>query len=141
MTFYRPYARARKRDRVSLAAFNLELSFQIGSEPEVTQRRRLLLVTEAFKSIADQDDRLASWHVHPLNPEGWVTVRAVICAARPDEAALLGEKWMSIAISAANLADDPAAARLPQQRSLTELLMQPSPMANLTSRVGNHAAP
>ena len=43
--------------------------------------------------------------------------------------------------SAANLADDPAAARLPQQRSLTELLMQPSPMANLTSRVGNHAAP
>ncbi len=140
MTFSRPFGRGRKRDRAGLVGFNLDLSFQVEPASDVTQRRRLLLVTEAFKSIADRDERLASWCVLPLEPEGWVHVRAVICAERPDEAAALSEKWMSVAISAANLADYPAAARLPRQRTQAERLTQPGPLATLTEHVGTDAS-
>lgn len=105
--------------RTAETGFNLELAFQLTAEPTITQRRRLTLVTEAFKSIADRDRRLASYVVLPLQPDGWVHVRAVVCASQPGEAAELSEGWMSLAIAAANLADEADAARIPDQRRHT----------------------
>ena len=126
MTFLPRPGSARQRALNPSPVFNLELSFRLAPEPELTHRRRLLLVTEALKSIADRDDRLARWTVMPLQADGWVHVRAVVKASQPGEAAALSEQWMASAIAAANLADDPAAALLPDQRSASSLSAPPS---------------
>ena len=114
------------REHSPRIGFNLELSFQLAAEPHVTQRRRLVLITEAFKAIADRDDRLVSWFILPLQPDGWVQIRTVIGADQPGEAAALSETWMDSAIAAANLADDPAAARLPSPRTRTSVSTEPT---------------
>jgi|GEM_PF-1544892 hypothetical protein len=97
--------------------FNLELSFQLAPESSVAYGRRQLLVAEALKSIADRDPRLATWRVSPVLADGWVHTQAVIRADAPSDAIALSQKWMASAIAAANLAEDPAAARVPDQRS------------------------
>lgn len=106
--------------------FNLELSFQLAAEPLRTQRRRVVLITEALKAIADRDSRLVSWFILPIQSDGWVHIRTVICAEQPGEAASLSEVWMASAIAAANLADDPAAARLPAPRTHTSVTTDPT---------------
>ncbi|MFA7266682.1 MAG: hypothetical protein WC054_10255 [Candidatus Nanopelagicales bacterium] len=110
-----------RTQRSAEIGFNLELAFQLAHEPTITQRRRLALVTEAFRSIADRDRRLASCVILPLQEDGWVHICAVICARQPGEAAELSELWMAEAIAAANLADDPVAARVPDQRGHTSV--------------------
>ena len=100
-----------------LPIFNLELTFKLSPESALIHGRRQLLVAEALKSIADRDPRLSTWRVSPVQSDGWVDTLAVIRAEQPSEAVALSRKWMASAIAAANLAQDPAAARLPDQRS------------------------
>lgn len=124
----------RHRD-VDYGGYNIELAFRLADEPLVTRRRRLILVNEALKSIADRDERLVSWFVLPLQQDGWIHVRAVVCVAQPGEAAHLSEQWMASAIAAANLAEDPAAARLPDQRAGSVSAAHLVPFPTLTAQV------
>lgn len=135
MTFSNRSAASSGEVNERLPVFNLDLSFRLEPETTVTYRRRLVLVAEALKSIADRDARLASWFVLPVQSDGWVHVRAVIRAHQPGEAAELSERWMTSAISAANLAEDPAAARLPDQRADSSLATPFDSIATIASQV------
>lgn len=105
-----------RNDRQPSAAYNLELSFRLDEEDTVMRRRRLTLVSEALRAIQDRDERLLSWFLRPASSPDWVHIRAVVTVDHPGQAADLSEQWMATAISAANLADDADAARLPNQR-------------------------
>jgi hypothetical protein len=96
--------------------YNVDLAFTLEDEPDTQRRRRLVLIAEALKAIANADARLLTWNFVEPAADRWVHLRLVLTTTWPGEAAALSEEWMASAIAAANLASDSPAARVPAPR-------------------------
>ena len=87
MTFLSGPGQLRQRASTQSPVFNLELSFRLAPSRSSRTAARLLPVAEALGSIADRDDRLASWTVMPLRADGWVAI--AVAVSQPVRAAAL----------------------------------------------------
>lgn len=102
-----------------LVGYSVDLSFRISDvDDQIVRRRRVALVTEALREIERRDDRLRRWAIGPSSDPTWIHIQAVVEAAQPGQVAELSEEWMRSAISAANLATDPADGTIPVQREV-----------------------
>lgn len=121
------------------SAYNVDLAFTLEDEPDNQRRRRLVLIAEALKAIADSDGRLLTWKLLEPRGDGWVNIQLIMKTTWPGEAAALSEEWMASAISAANLATESPAARVPAPRDYPGQRWPRQSVASLTAQV--HSGP
>ena len=63
--------------------YNVDLAFTLEDEPDTQRRRRLVLIAEALKAIANADARLLTWNFVEPAADRWVHLRLVLTTTWP----------------------------------------------------------